>query len=137
MRFSHLFAKAPANWCSRVAFLEELNCIDIHKLAKSNRLLEIPPGFEVQVRPRSGLALRSGVAVLNAPGTLDSDFRGHVGVILVNLGAEPFTIRRGDRIAQLVVTRVEQAAFEESDDLSESLRGHGGFGSTGIVGSGS
>ena len=99
--------------------------------------LEIPPGFEVQVRPRSGLALRSGVTVLNFPGTLDSDFRGHVGVILVNLGAEPFTIRRGDRIAQLVVARVEQAAFEECDDLSESSRGHGGFGSTGIVGSGS
>ena len=93
--------------------------------------LEIPPGYEVQVRPRSGLALRNGVTVLNAPGTIDSDYRGPVGIILVNLGAEPFVVRRGDRIAQLVVARVSSAAFEVCPDLVATVRGDGGFGSTG------
>jgi dUTP pyrophosphatase len=93
--------------------------------------LAIPPGYEVQVRPRSGLALRAGVTVLNAPGTIDADYRGPVGVILVNFGSEAFTIRRGDRIAQLVLARVARAAFDESLDHEATLRAAGGFGSTG------
>jgi dUTP pyrophosphatase len=94
-------------------------------------VLAIPEGYEVQVRPRSGLALGHGVTVANAPGTIDSDYRGEVKVILVNLGDEPFTIRRGDRIAQLVVAPVVQAAFREVDTVPGSARGSGGFGSTG------
>jgi dUTP pyrophosphatase len=94
-------------------------------------VLEIPPGCEGQVRPRSGLALSHGVTVANAPGTIDSDYRGEVAVILVNLGSEPYTVRRGDRIAQLVVARVETVDWEEGDELSASPRGAGGFGSTG------
>lgn len=94
-------------------------------------VLAIPEGYEVQVRPRSGLALGQGVTVANAPGTIDSDYRGEVKVILVNLGDEPFTIRRGDRIAQLVVAPVVQAAFREVDAVPGSARGSGGFGSTG------
>lgn len=93
--------------------------------------LEIPPGFEVQVRPRSGLAMKHGVTLLNTPGTIDSDYRGPVGVILVNHGHEPFTVRRGERIAQLVVSPVVQAAFGEAELLGATGRGEGGFGSTG------
>jgi dUTP pyrophosphatase len=93
--------------------------------------LAVPPGFEVQVRPRSGLALKAGITCLNAPGTIDSDYRGPVGVILVNHGSEPFVVRRGDRIAQLVVAPVVQAAFREVEALAASARGEGGFGSTG------
>jgi len=94
--------------------------------------LEVPTGWEVQVRPRSGLALKHGVTVLNAPGTIDSDYRGPVGVLLVNLGAEPFTIARGDRIAQLIVAPIARAAFGEAATLAASDRGSGGFGSTGL-----
>jgi dUTP pyrophosphatase len=93
--------------------------------------IEVPAGFEVQVRPRSGLAHKFGVTVLNTPGTIDSDYRGPVGVILANFGTEPFTIRRGDRIAQLIVAPVVQAAFDEVEMLATSERGSGGFGSTG------
>jgi dUTP pyrophosphatase len=94
--------------------------------------IALPPGHEGQVRPRSGLALRHGVTVLNAPGTIDADYRGEVKVILVNHGAEPFAIRHGDRIAQLVVAPVARAAFVEVASLDETARGAGGFGSTGI-----
>ena len=93
--------------------------------------LEVPEGYEVQVRPRSGLAVKHGVTLLNTPGTIDSDYRGPVGVVLVNLGREPFTVRRGERIAQLVVAPVVQAAFREVETLASSTRGEGGFGSTG------
>jgi dUTP pyrophosphatase len=93
--------------------------------------LEIPEGFEMQIRPRSGLALKAGVTLLNAPGTIDADYRGPVGVILVNLGSEPFTVRRGDRIAQMVLARVTRAVFEEHAELSATARSEGGFGSTG------
>jgi dUTP pyrophosphatase len=94
--------------------------------------LGLPDGFEAQVRPRSGLALRHGVTVLNAPGTIDADYRGEVAVILVNLGAEPFTVERGTRIAQLVVAPVTRIVWAEgSGGLSETDRGGGGFGSTG------
>ena len=93
--------------------------------------IEIPDGYEVQVRPRSGLAIKHGITCLNAPGTIDSDYRGEVKVILVNLGAEPFEIRRGERIAQLVPAAVLRAHFAEAKELAETARGSGGFGSTG------
>lgn len=95
-------------------------------------VLAIPEGYEVQVRPRSGLALRWGVTLPNAPGTIDSDYRGELKVLLGNLGNEPFVVRRGDRIAQLVVAPVVQAEFVEVADLPPSERGAGGFGSTGV-----
>lgn len=94
--------------------------------------LAIPEGFEVQVRPRSGLALRWGITLPNAPGTIDSDYRGEVKVLLANAGPEPFVVRRGDRIAQLVVAPVVHAEFEEVAELPRSQRGDGGFGSTGV-----
>ena len=94
-------------------------------------ILAVPAGHEVQVRPRSGLALRHGVTVANAPGTIDSDYRGEVMVILVNLGSEPYELRRGDRVAQLVVAPVRRAVFSEVAALPETPRGAGGFGSTG------
>jgi dUTP pyrophosphatase len=95
-------------------------------------VLEIPPGMEVQVRPRSGLAIKHGVTVINAPGTIDSDYRGELKVLLVNLGSEPFVIRRGDRIAQLVPAHVAvEATFEETNAVSATARGAGGFGSSG------
>jgi dUTP pyrophosphatase len=93
--------------------------------------LEIPEGYEVQVRPRSGLALKHGIGLANAPGTIDADYRGPLGVILVNLGAEPFTVRHGERIAQLVVAPVVRAAFTQVAALGDTARGAGGFGSTG------
>lgn len=93
--------------------------------------LEIPAGYEVQVRPRSGLAAKKGITVLNAPGTVDADYRGEVCVILVNLSDEPFTVERGERIAQLVLARHEVIEWEQVEDLAVSDRGAGGFGSTG------
>jgi dUTP pyrophosphatase len=93
--------------------------------------IEIPRGYEVQVRPRSGLAMKHGITCLNTPGTIDSDYRGEVKVILVNLGQEPFEIRRGERIAQLVPAPVLRADFVEASELSGTERGSGGFGSTG------
>lgn len=94
--------------------------------------LAIPAGYEVQVRPRSGLALKHGITLPNTPGTIDSDYRGELKVILINLGAEPFEVRRGDRIAQLVVAPVLPARFAEVAELDETARGSGGFGSTGV-----
>jgi dUTP pyrophosphatase len=92
--------------------------------------IALPPGYEAQVRPRSGLALRNGVTCLNSPGTIDADYRGQVCVLLANLGSEDVTIERGDRIAQLVVAPVSRATFGSVDELPESVRGAGGFGST-------
>lgn len=100
-------------------------------LVPTGLAMELPPGFEAQVRPRSGLALRHGIALVNAPGTIDADYRGEIGVILINLGAEPFTVCNGERIAQIVFARCERAEFIEVDELSESDRGAGGFGHTG------
>ncbi|GGD58764.1 dUTP diphosphatase [Erythrobacter arachoides] len=93
--------------------------------------LAIPDGFEIQVRPRSGLALKHGITVPNAPGTIDSDYRGELKVILINHGPDPFVIERGDRVAQLVLAPVTQAAWNEVEDLADTARGAGGFGSTG------
>ncbi len=105
-------------------------------LVPTGLYLEIPPGWEGQVRPRSGLAARHGVTVLNSPGTVDSDYRGEVRVILVNLGQKPFTVTRGDRIAQLVIAQVARVAIVEAgeEDLAASDRGSGGFGHTGGFG---
>ena len=93
--------------------------------------IALPPGYEAQIRPRSGLAIRSGVTCLNSPGTIDADYRGQVQVVLANLGSEPIVVRRGDRIAQLVVAPVSRASFDVVDELPPSERGDGGFGSTG------
>jgi dUTP pyrophosphatase len=95
--------------------------------------LAIPPGYEIQVRPRSGLALKHGITLPNTPGTIDSDYRGELKIIMINLGAEPFAIVRGDRIAQLVLAPVVQASWLEVEELSDTARGEGGFGSTGGV----
>lgn len=91
----------------------------------------IPPGYEIQVRPRSGLAIKHGIALVNSPGTIDADYRGEIGIILINHGRESFTVRPGDRIAQLVVAPVSRATMVEVDQLSETGRGTGGFGHTG------
>ncbi|MFC0634050.1 dUTP diphosphatase [Brevundimonas balnearis] len=93
--------------------------------------MALEPGFEAQVRPRSGLALKHGITCLNSPGTIDADYRGEVGVILANLGQEPFVIRRGERIAQMVIAACVQAAVSEVESLDQTARGEGGFGSTG------
>ncbi|MEC7761905.1 MAG: dUTP diphosphatase [Pseudomonadota bacterium] len=93
--------------------------------------VEIPEGYEMQIRPRSGLALKHGLSLPNTPGTIDSDYRGPLGVLLVNFGAEPYTIGHGDRIAQAIVAPVVQATYEVVEALGDSHRGHGGFGSTG------
>ena len=94
--------------------------------------IALPPGYEAQVRPRSGMAIRFGVTCLNAPGTIDADYRGEICVVLANFGAEPVVINRGDRIAQLVVAPVSRARFEIVDELPPTVRGDGGFGSTGV-----
>ena len=101
-------------------------------LIKTGLFLEIPHGFECQVRPRSGLAYKKGLTVLNSPGTIDADYRGEVGVILINLSSEEVVIENGERIAQLVFAQVEQAEWTETEILSETERGAGGFGSTGV-----
>jgi dUTP pyrophosphatase len=104
------------------------------KLVPTGLILELPHGFEAQVRPRSGLALRHGVTVLNSPGTIDSDYRGELQVLLVNLGSTPFTVARGARIAQLVIQRCVRGRLIEADRVARTERGAGGFGSTGSSG---
>jgi dUTP pyrophosphatase len=94
--------------------------------------VEIPPGYEAQVRPRSGLALRHGITLLNSPGTVDSDYRGEIMVLVINLGQQPYTVRRGERIAQMIVAPVVRAELREVDSLAESRRGPGGFGHTDV-----
>ena len=100
-------------------------------LVKTGIFMELPVGFEAQVRPRSGLAYKKGITVLNAPGTIDADYRGEIGVILANLSNEDFVINNGERIAQLVIAKHERAEWQETSELSETSRGEGGFGSTG------
>ena len=101
-------------------------------IVKTGIFMELPVGFEAQVRPRSGLALKKGITVLNSPGTVDADYRGEIGVILVNLSAEEFVIEDGERIAQMVIAKHEQADWVEVENLDETERGVGGFGSTGV-----
>ena len=100
-------------------------------LVPTNLVVEIPEGYEIQVRPRSGLAVKHGIGILNSPGTIDSDYRGEVKIIMMNFGKEDFVIKRGDRIAQLVLSKVYRAALEENSDLLKTKRGEGGFGHTG------
>jgi len=100
-------------------------------IVKTGLFIELPVGYEAQVRPRSGLAAKHGITVLNTPGTIDADYRGEIGVILVNLSAETFVIQNGERIAQLVIAQHERAEWNEVSQLSETSRGAGGFGSTG------
>lgn len=101
-------------------------------LVPTGLFIEVPPGYEAEIRPRSGLAIKHGLSIVNAPGTIDADYRGEVGIILINLGDEPFIIRRGERIAQLVIKEVVRAELLEEDRLSETGRNSGGFGHTGI-----
>ncbi|MBQ5906568.1 MAG: dUTP diphosphatase [Spirochaetia bacterium] len=116
------------------AFLNEPVVIPVGKRAMipTGLFFAIPEGFEIQVRPRSGLAAKNGVTVLNTPGTIDSDYRGEVKIILINLGDADFTVNNGDRIAQLIVAPVTQGIFVKTDKLDETERGAGGFGSTGV-----
>lgn len=102
------------------------------KLIPTGLYVEIPKGFEIQVRPRSGLAIKHGLTVLNTPGTIDADYRGEIGIIIINHGSESHKIKRGDRIAQLVLARYEQCEFENVDELNETVRGNGGFGHSGV-----
>jgi dUTP pyrophosphatase len=101
------------------------------RLIPTGLCLEIPPGFEGQVRPRSGLALKYGISIVNSPGTIDADFRGEVGIVLINHGQEPFVVEPLSRIAQLVIARFERVQIEEAESLSDTSRGAGGYGSTG------
>jgi dUTP pyrophosphatase len=101
-------------------------------IVKTGLFIELPIGYEAQVRPRSGLAAKKGITVLNSPGTVDADYRGEIGVILVNLSSEPFVIENGERIAQLIIAKHERAEWIEVEELSETSRGEGGFGSTGV-----
>ncbi|NHM07809.1 dUTP diphosphatase [Flavobacterium sp. CYK-4] len=101
-------------------------------IVKTGLFIELPIGYEAQVRPRSGLAAKKGITVLNSPGTVDADYRGEIGVILVNLSNEPFVVENGERIAQLVIAKHERAEWVEVETLSETSRGAGGFGSTGV-----
>ena len=127
----------PRAQTAAAAGLDLVAAVDVLLVPRARALVAtgiavaLPPGFEGQVRPRSGLALKHGVTCLNSPGTIDADFRGHVHVLLVNLSAEPFAVERGERIAQLVVARHAVAAWAVADVLPETARGQGGFGSTG------
>jgi dUTP diphosphatase len=102
------------------------------RLIPTGLSVSVPPGYEAQMRPRSGLALHSGIGMVNSPGTIDSDYRGEIGIILINWGNEPFTIRRGDRIAQMIISKVYRAELSEVNALDTTYRGQGGFGHTGV-----
>lgn len=103
-----------------------------HRIIPTGLYIALPPGFEAQVRPRSGLALKHGITVLNSPGTIDADYRGEIGVLLVNLSTDDFIITEGERIAQMVIARHEQGEFELTDELDDTERGAGGYGHTGV-----
>ena len=102
------------------------------KLIPTGLAVSVPPGYEAQIRPRSGLALHHGIGMVNSPGTIDSDYRGEIGIIMINWGNKPFTIRRGDRIAQMIISKVYRAELSEVDALDATYRGQGGFGHTGV-----
>ena len=125
-------SEAAAGMDLRAAVGEEIQLAPgERKLVPTGFCIELPVGFEAQIRPRSGLALKHGISLLNSPGTIDADYRGEIGVIMANLGAETFSIQRGDRIAQMVIARHERATWQEADTLGDTERGGGGFGSTG------
>lgn len=108
-----------------------LNSLD-RAIIPTGIFIELPPGYEAQIRPRSGLAAKKGISLVNSPGTIDADYRGEIGVILVNLSKEPFTVERGERIAQMVIATHDQAQWVEVSELGQTERGAGGFGSTGV-----
>jgi len=128
----HYATEGSAGMDIRAAIDDELviNSGEI-KLVPTNLIFEIPEGYEIQVRPRSGLALKHGIGLLNSPGTIDSDYRGEVGIIMNNISKENFVVKRGDRIAQIVLTQFYKAEILEVESISESQRGDGGFGHTG------
>ncbi len=130
------YATAQAAGMDLRAFLQEPVTLQPmqRKLIPTGLYMALPEGYEAQVRPRSGLALKHGITVLNAPGTIDADYRGEVGVLLVNLSQEPFTINDGDRVAQLVIAATVTASWMQQDSLDPTSRGEGGFGHTGMQG---
>ena len=129
----HYETSASAGMDLRANIAEPITLRPLERaIIKTGLFMELPVGIEAQVRPRSGLAAKKGITVLNAPGTIDADYRGEVGVILVNLSNEPFTIENGERIAQLVIAKHERAQWESVSVLSDTIRGEGGFGSTGV-----
>jgi dUTP pyrophosphatase len=124
---------ASAGMDLRAAIQEPISLKPLERaLVKTGLFIELPIGYEAQVRPRSGLALKKGITVLNSPGTVDADYRGEIGVILVNLSSETFVVENGERIAQLVIAKHERAEWNQVSALSETERGAGGFGSTGL-----
>ena len=124
---------ASAGMDLRANLLEPITLHPLERaIVKTGLFIELPVGYEAQVRPRSGLAAKKGVTVLNSPGTVDADYRGEIGVILVNLSNEVFVVENGERIAQLIIAKHERATWNEVDNLSETARGEGGFGSTGV-----
>jgi dUTP pyrophosphatase len=129
----HYETIASAGMDLRANILEQITLKPLERtIVKTGLFIELPIGIEAQVRPRSGLAAKKGITVLNAPGTVDADYRGEIGVILVNLSNDDFVIENGERIAQLVIAKHERAEWEQVESLSETSRGKGGFGSTGV-----
>ena len=129
----HYETEASAGMDLRANISESITLKPLERaIIKTGLFIELPIGFEAQVRPRSGLAAKKGITVLNAPGTVDADYRGEIGVILVNLSSSDFSIEDGERIAQLVIAKHERAEWIEVEELSETSRGEGGFGSTGV-----
>lgn len=131
-KLPHYETEASAGMDLRANISEAVTLKPLERtIVKTGLFIELPGGYEAQVRPRSGLAAKKGITVLNAPGTIDADYRGEIGVILVNLSNEEFTIENGERVAQMVIAKHEHISWEEVDTLEETTRGAGGFGSTG------
>ena len=132
-RVPHYETNASAGMDLRANLTESITLKPLERtIVKTGLFIELPIGFEAQVRPRSGLAAKKGITVLNTPGTIDADYRGEIGVILVNLSNKDFIIENGERVAQIVIAKHEQAEWVEVQELTETIRGSGGFGSTGI-----
>jgi len=131
-KLPHYETQASAGMDLRANISEAVTLKPLERtIVKTGLFIELPVGYEAQVRPRSGLAAKKGITVLNAPGTIDADYRGEIGVILVNLSNEEFTIENGERVAQMVIAKHEHISWEEVETLEETTRGAGGFGSTG------
>jgi len=131
-KLPHYETEASAGMDLRANISEAVTLKPLERtIVKTGLFIELPVGYEAQVRPRSGLAAKKGITVLNAPGTIDADYRGEIGVILVNLSNEEFTIENGERVAQMVIAKHEHISWQEVDTLEETTRGAGGFGSTG------
>ncbi len=132
-KLPHYETIASAGMDLRAHISEQITLKPLERaIIKTGLFIELPIGFEAQVRPRSGLAAKNGITVLNSPGTIDADYRGEIGVILVNLSNEVFNVKNGERIAQLVISKHERAEWVLVDELSQTSRGEGGFGSTGV-----